>query len=271
MRQIFLALLLAAGAAAQTAGPSAPPQTSASAVPETENARKARTLVNQAIEALGGPAYLNVKDMQQEGRTYRFYRGQPSGTGAPYWRFWKFPDKDRVELTKQRDVIYVYKGNQGFETTFRGTRLMQPDETEEYLRNRQYSLENVLRNWLAEPGVALFYDGPALAEQRQAVQVSVLSSRNEGVTLYLDPNTHLPLKKVFYWRDPKTRDRNEEAEVYDNYRRIQGIATPHSVSRSRNGELVSQRFITTVAYNTSLADSLFESKVTYETKAQPKQ
>ena len=33
------------------------------------------------IHALGGDAYLNVRDMQVEGRTYGFYHGQPNGQG----------------------------------------------------------------------------------------------------------------------------------------------------------------------------------------------
>jgi len=36
----------------------------------------------------------------QEGRTYSFFQGRPNSAGNPFWRFWKFPDKDRLELTK---------------------------------------------------------------------------------------------------------------------------------------------------------------------------
>ena len=33
----------------------------------------------------------------------------------------QYPDKERRELTKQRDVIYIYDGDKGYEKTFKGT------------------------------------------------------------------------------------------------------------------------------------------------------
>src|SRR5580704_19113864 len=77
------------------------PATSAASIPvDQENARKAKTLIDQMIQALGGNAYLNIEDVTQEGRTYSFHLGESEGTGVLFWRFYKFPDKDRVELTK---------------------------------------------------------------------------------------------------------------------------------------------------------------------------
>src|SRR5579871_5421824 len=106
-----LILLFAVLAVAQTAPPAA----------DDAGARKAKALLDQTIQALGGPAYLNVQTMEQQGRTYGFNRGEPAGAGAPFWRYWKWPDKDRLELTKQRDWIIIHNGNQGYEITFKGT------------------------------------------------------------------------------------------------------------------------------------------------------
>src|SRR5581483_1091516 len=75
------------------------------AVPQQDaNAQKAAELLKQCIAALGGQAYLTLQDMEQQGRTYSFYHGEPNSVGAPFWRFWKWPDKERVEFTKRRDV-----------------------------------------------------------------------------------------------------------------------------------------------------------------------
>ena len=65
-------------------------------------------LLNQAIQALGGQAYLGIHDLQEQGRVYSFYHGRPSGNGVFFWRFVEFPDKERIELTPQRDIAYVY-------------------------------------------------------------------------------------------------------------------------------------------------------------------
>jgi hypothetical protein len=253
---------LAQSSAPQSLTPAAktPP---AAADSQDTNAQKARELIDQSIRALGGQAYLNVKDMRQEGRAYSFSHGEANSLGTLFWRFWKWPDKDRIELTKQRDVIYIVNGDQGYETTFRGTRPDEAKNVTESLRQREFSLDHVLRLWLSEPDVALFYEGQTVADNREADRVTIMNSKKQAVTLYLDHDTHLPIQKTFTWRDPD-RYRNEETEVYGDYHLIQGINTPFQVLREHNGEMTRQRFLTSVAYNTGVADSLFEAKVTYD-------
>src|SRR5579871_5290876 len=106
MNARFLAvpILITVLASAQTSTAPAPPSASAS---QDVNARKARQILDQMIQALGGQAYLSIQDMSQEGRGYSFYQGKPNSLGTLFWLFWKFPDKQRVELTKQRDVVTI--------------------------------------------------------------------------------------------------------------------------------------------------------------------
>ena len=266
MKICALILLLPLCAAAQssasgaTAAPAAAKNPPPAVDPQVANAQKARRLVDEAIQALGGQAYLNITDMTQEGRTYSFYHGEANSLGTLFWRFWKWPDKDRIELTKQRDVIYIVNGDQGYEITFRGTTPEDPKDLTETLRQRQFSLEYVLRRWLGQPEVALFYDGQTVAENQQADQITFMNGKDQ-VTLYVDQLTHLPIKKTFSWRD-ESRYRNEEAEIYGDYRLVQGIKTPFQVVRVHNGEMTRQRFLTKVAYNTGASDSMFEAKAT---------
>ena len=88
-----------------------------------------------------------------------------------------------------------------------------------------------------------------------------MNKRNEGVTLFIDGSTHLPVKKTFTWRDPTDKQRNVEDEVYDNYRPVQGVMTPFSVTRFYNGEMSNQRFLTAVSYNRGVSPSLFEASL----------
>jgi hypothetical protein len=261
--KIFLSLIvLAVMALAQSE--LAPPSQS---IPvDQENARKARAVLDQTIQALGGNAYLNISDMTQEGRNYSFYHGRPNSLGIVFWRFYKFPDRERVELTKKRDVVYVYNGDKGFEITYKGTHAEDPKELADYLRRRHFALDGVLRKWLLEPGVALFYEGQTVAEEKTVDQVTVMNSHNEGVTLYLDSADHLPVKKTYSWRDATDKQRNVEAEVYDNYREIQGIMTPYTVTRFYNGDISGQRFMTAVTYNPGLSDSQFEAQTSVPQK-----
>jgi hypothetical protein len=258
-----------AGALGTAQAPSATSQTASAPASQEANAQKARALLDQCIQAMGGQAWLNINNMEQEGRSYSYFRGQPNSLGTLFWRFYKYPDKDRIELTKQRDVVYVNVGDKGYEITYKGTAAQEPQQVEDYNRRHKHSLEIVLREWLKQPGTALFYDGPAIAEQKPADSVSILTADNDSVTLFLDNHTHLPIKKTFEWRDPRDRLKNVEGEIFDNWRVEQGIMTPHSLLRTHNGDITNQRFITSVRYNTSMADSIFQTSITYDPNKSP--
>jgi hypothetical protein len=267
--------LCAATALGQNVSPasvnqSAPAQNSAPVATEDANSKKAKDLINKMIQALGGQAYLNMQDMESAGRTYGFDHGEPEGAGAPYWSFWKWREKERFEFTKQRDWIVIYNGDKGYEITYKGTAAVEKDQLEDYLRRRHYSIQEILRGWMAQPGTVCFYEGAAAAERKPAEQVTIMNAQNEGVTLYIDQNTFLPIKRTFVWRDPQTRDRTEESEIYDNYRSVQGIMTPMSITRQKNGLATNQRFITEVKYNQNIPDSMFAATITAPAKGQDK-
>jgi hypothetical protein len=236
---------------------------------DQENARKAHALLDQAIQALGGQAYLNAHNLQQEGRTYSFHHGRPTSNGVFFWRFVEYPDKERVEVTKQRDVAYVYAGDKGYEVTYKGPHAVEKKDLDDYLRHRKFSLETVLRSWLGDPGVALFYDGDALAGNLPAQQVRLINAKNEAVTLFFDSDTHLPIKKSYTWRDPVDRERNIEEETYDNYRLVQGVMTPYGFTRYYNGDMQTERFVTAVSYNQALDEAMFDANSGYNPNKAP--
>jgi hypothetical protein len=264
----LLALCLfvrAPGAAAQS-----PPQNPssqeniASALPvDKENARKAKSLLEQAIQSLGGQAYLGVRDLQTTGRAYSFFHGRPTSNGVLFWRFVQYPDKERVEVTKERDIAQVYNGDKGWEITYKGAHPMDPKDVTDYLRRRRFSLDTILRTWVGDPSVALFYEGNAIAAEHPALQVTLINSKNESVTLYMDADTHLPIKKSFRWRDPVDKQPNVEEEIYDNYRPVQGIMTPYDFTRFYNGDMASQRFLHSAAYNQRLEPAMFDPNSGY--------
>ncbi|MGA7461943.1 MAG: hypothetical protein WBW69_17065 [Candidatus Korobacteraceae bacterium] len=227
--------------------------------------QKSFQILNQMIRALGGDAWLNVRDMQSEGRTYGFYHGQPNSTGLVFWRFWEWPDKERIELTKQRDVVELFTGDKGYEITYKGTATQDPKEMQDYLRRRDHSLEWVVRNWLPAAGTMILYSGTALVERNLADQITVLNASNDSVTLSIDGTSRLPVKISYSWRDPSDRQFDEESTVFSNYKPVQGVQTPYSTVRYRDGDMTSQRFMTSFTYNTGLAPTLFEPKGTIYT------
>ena len=274
---------------APAAAPTGLSQPAAANPNDVESARKGRALLDETIKALGGQAYLTYENRAEEGRWYHLHHGSSGGgIGVQYRMFYRYPDKDRLEVygrgnvfiplplfgsvdvivvsrkKGKDDIAIIHNGNKGYEITNKGTAAQEKEDLDPYLRRRSHSLEQVLRKWINDPGMQYFYDGLAIVDGKPTDQVTVLNAANDAVTVYLDQNTHLPLKTSFTWRDPQDKQRNVEEEVYDNYRMMQGIMTPHSFTRTFNGEMSHQRFINTVKYNVQLPEELFEAKVDYD-------
>jgi hypothetical protein len=231
---------------------------------EDATVKKARNLLSQMITAIGGDAYMNLQTIEQTGISYSFYNGKPNSLGTEFHRLLKIPDKERMELTKQRDVVYIGNGDKGYEITYRGTALQEPTTWRDYARRRNFSLEWLLRVWLKQPGTQIYYEGTAIAEQRMADMVSLVNAQNESATFFIDQNSHLPIKKTFAYRSKLDKQKDEEGEIFGNWRMEGQINTPHSIVRTHNGDYTNQRFIKTVVYNAPMADSLFDAKVTYD-------
>ena len=236
------ALLMAAPVATRT-------QTSSAA---DQNAQKARTALNAMVQAMGGDAWLNMQNQEIEGHIAAFYQGRPDlGTTLAY-EYHQWPDKDRIEVTKHRDVVEFYLGRQGFEVTYKGKAAMQKDLLDDYLRRRDHSIETAVKVWMKNPNTILVYEGQQLAERHLAEQVTLISPENESVTILMDVQTHLPLRRVFQWRDPTYHDKNTDAEEYDDYHLVNGIQTPYAITRFKNDEMYRQFYVTKVQYNQSL-------------------
>lgn len=249
---------------------------------DSDNARKARTVLDQTIQALGGQPYLTYENRSEEGRYYPLYHGRTESTGIPYRYYVEYPDRDRFEVIHTKDVfllfgqvgnvkvknktdiVLIHNGDKGYEVTYKGTAAQDKPDLENYLRRREHSLEWVFRKWMRDPNVALFYDGAAVVDGKETEGVTLLNRENDSVNVFLDLNSHYPVKISYSWRDPKDKQKNVEEEVYDSYKLVQGIWTPHSITRYFNGETSQQRFINTASYNLKLPDSMFEAAVTYD-------
>jgi hypothetical protein len=253
----------------QNASAQPPPQASSSAnsstaIPEDAGSRKARAIIQQAIQALGGSAYLNIRDREMQGKGYSLHHGRPSGAGTEFWSFSEFPDKERVELTKDRDVTELYIGNKGYEITYKGVHPIEEKDLTDYLRRRHFSLDTVLRTWVTDPSVVILYEGYALADNHPSDRITLINAKDESVSLYFDINTHLPVKKSFEWRDPVDRQKNLEEEIYDNYKPLpSGVVVPYNVTRYFNGDISNQRFFNSVAVNQGLDEAMFDPNSGY--------
>ena len=254
----FLVVTLAAGllalpraAHSQTSGDSA-----------DANAKKARAALDAMVQALGGPAWLNMKNEMQQGHVAAFFHSQPDLGTTQLYEFHQWPDYDRIEVTKHRDVVEMYIGREGWEVTFRGKKAIPQEQLDDFLRRRDHSIEVAIKVWLKDPNTILVYEGQKMAERHMAEQVTLISPQNESITIQMDEQTHLPLSRSFPWRDPLYKDKNIDREEYDNYHTIEGLPTPFSVTRLKNDEIVRQYYLEKVEYNRELPGDFWDVNAT---------
>jgi len=217
-----------------------------------KNAAQARAALNAMVQALGGSAWLNIQNMERQGHIAAFYQGNPDPGTTEYYEFHQWPDHDRIEYTKHRDVVQFYVGRQGWEVTYRGKKPLDKDIVDDYLRRRDHSIETAVKVWMKDPNTILVYEGQHLAERHLAEQVTLISAQNEAVTILMDAQTHLPLQSSFQWRDPVYHDKNTATEEYDDYHTIDGFPTPFTITRLKNGDTVRQYYVTRVSFNQNL-------------------
>lgn len=220
--------------------------------------QKVRTLIKQMIQALGGDAWLNAPGYELIGRTSGFYQGKPTGAIIDFFDYHQPPDRERVELGKKRQVYEIYIGDQGWEVTYKGKRQLPPEEMADYLRRRSHSVDAAARVWIKDPGALLIYGGQETVERHLADKITILSSTNDNLTIELDATTHLPVRRSFEWRDPVYKDKNVEAEEYDDYHTFKGIATAFSITRLHNGDMTNQRFLYNVVYGGAIPPDMFD-------------
>jgi hypothetical protein len=228
----------------------------------------------EALAALGGDRYLAMQDRVEIGRAYSFYREEVSGLSqaAIYTQYLPAgdagPDSLRVrerqsfgkmEKEKFKEISAVlFTRGQLYEITFRGARPLPDDSLSRYNSTTFHNVFYILRVRLNEPGMA--FDGKGLdVWMNQPVEiVDFVDANNDVVTVYFHQSTRLPVRQVYYRRDPKTRRKIEEITEYGKFRDVGGgVYWPFTVMRTRDGERVYQMYADTVEINQKLSDSLF--------------
>jgi hypothetical protein len=222
-----------------------------------ESAAKAKELIQQMIQALGGQAYLGVRDITRSGRLAVFdSKGDLSG----YLRFWDFvllPDKNRTEYGKKRNVIDTYSGDQAWSLDRGGVQELAVDRIERFQEGIKKDLDVLLRFRMKEEGLVFRYGGTDLLDRKQVEWVEIVDRERITTRVALDPRTRLPLRAVYITRDRATRSRTEEEEIFANYHSFQGVMTPKHMARFRGVRKVYEVFFEEVQYNTGLQPSFF--------------
>ena len=242
-----------------------------------QSAAKARQLLQQVVTALGGQAYLNVRDTQCDGRIAQF---GTAGTLLGFTLFhdlWLLPDKNRVEyiskgehtilgflmgsddllITHGGAMITIFNGNQGWSLDKAGVSNEAEDVIQNFDEQLKTGMNNTLRKRLNEAGMEVRYAGTDLIDLKEAEWIEFTDSEHHEMRLGIDKYSHLPLRWIVATRNPETRERSEVITSYTQYLTVDGVKSPLSLELLRNDRKVSQTFLSNCKYNTDLDAELF--------------
>lgn len=224
--------------------------------PEQSSA-KAKQLIQQTIAALGGQTYLDVRDQACRGRVAFFGHHGDLNDYEEMWDYNLFPDKERTEYSKKRNIIDLYSGKQGWTLDKGGVSTMPASAITDFQNGLKKDVNLLLRFDLKNPNLQFSYGGRDIVDLKEVDWVEVDNGEQWTTRIAIGRLTHLPVEAVYISRDPVTRERSTETEFFSNYQPVQGVETPFQDVRTRNGQKIYQLWITHCDYNTGLQPSFF--------------
>jgi hypothetical protein len=210
--------------------------------------------IDQMIDALGGAAFLDVRDIHTTGRFFAFTRGALTSTDV-FSDYIKFPDMERVEFgTLSRKSIRINRGKEGWTIPGKKDPLPQSAaETEEFLKGLKTSFDYVLRFIVKERQTTIQNLPSELIDFKRVDVVELRDPQKNLIRFFIDRDTHLPMKMQVR----RTDESKLHEEQYASWHKLEGVMTPMFVSRLTDGVKTMEIHLETAAYNSGISDNLF--------------
>jgi|HubBroStandDraft_6_1064221.scaffolds.fasta_scaffold156099_2 hypothetical protein len=228
--------------------------------------QRGKRVVNECLQALGGDQYLNMDTRVETGRAYSFYRERLSGLSIAtiYTRYdsgiadtlHNLAQHERDNFDKKQDYGVLFTDKEAWDITYRGARPLPDERFQRYKETTLRDVFYIIRVRLHEPGWIIESKGADVIENRPVEIVDLTDADNHTTTVYFDQTTKLPVRQVFFRRDPVTKDKNEEVTHFTKYRDTgNGVQWPFAIERDRNGEKIYEIFSTSVEVNNKKASA----------------
>ena len=97
------------------------------------------------LDALGGPAFLEVRERECDGRRAQFgHDGELMGF-IDFKDYWRYPDKHRIDYSKKRNIIDAFDGNEGWTMDRAGVSEEPAEAVSDFQALVKHSVDNLLR------------------------------------------------------------------------------------------------------------------------------
>ncbi len=228
-----------------------------SMMPE-ESAAKARAILGQLIDALGGSAFTEVRERECDGRRANFgHNGELTGY-IEFKDYWRYPDKHRIDYSKKGNIIDMFNGDEGWTMDRSGVSEEPATSVADFQDAVKRNVDNLLRLHLQDKDFLLRWGGMDLVDMKQVDWVEFGDPADErSQRLAVERSSHLLVRSVIVSVDPTYNQRTKETTIYTNYQRLGGVMTPLQVSREHDGRRFYQAFYSACQYNSGLPADFF--------------
>jgi hypothetical protein len=217
---------------------------------------KAQQILDRTVQALGGAAFLNAKTITTHGRL-----GSGGGSIVYFDSQLQFPDKRRLTYglaKKGKPIVVINNGDLGWEIDRMGTVSLDSEDIRSWRFNNRYSLENLLRLRIHEPGTLVQTAGVDFVDNLNVDILDVVDAKQTHVKLYLSTQTGLPARISYRKWDAEINDWDEYSDIFGNYGTYQGITVPRQISHLMNDRRVSEVYRESAVFNETYPPGIFD-------------
>ena len=222
-----------------------------------QSAAKAKQILQQLTDALGGAGYLEVRESDCEGRLSRFgHNGELTGF-TNFKDYWLYPDKNRTDYSKKGVIINLYNGDRGWTLDRGGVSELPATSVADFQELAKKDINNLLRLRVKEPGMFFHYGGQDIVDLKTVDWVEITDSEQRTFRLAVDRSSHLLVRTMIITEDQTTHERNTETSIYSNFQLMDGVRTPLQITLVHDGRRISQVFFTSCKYNPGFPADFF--------------
>lgn len=223
------------------------------------NDDKAEQIVQHAIEAMGGSAYLNARSVIGRGLFTPYREGQ-SDIPSTFVDYIVYPDRERTEFKGQTGkIIQTNTGDTGwlYDGASKSLKDMTKAQVDDFKRGIRASVDYLLRGFWRKDGAKLSYVGrreAGLARRNETVRLTY----SDGFTVDFEfgAKDYLPMK-IQYKRTNAEGEETAEEDRLAQHLKIAGVMAPFVIDHYSAGAQMSRINYQTVEFNSPIADTLF--------------
>ncbi len=223
------------------------------------NDAKAEQIVQRAIDALGGRAYLDVRTIVSRGYFTPIQNGI-SSLPITFTNYYALPDRERTEYKGQGvRSIQTHTGDTGwmYDGMSRKILDLKPEQVKNFRHTLRTSIDNILRGWWRQEGAHLSYVG-----RREGG----LARRNEVVRLTYTDGTIIDFEfgasdglpaKVRYKKENEEGELVEEEDRYAQFLSNGNVMVAYIIDHYRAGQQSSRVNYQAIEFNRPIPEDHF--------------